>query len=601
MQGTLHDSVRPEPFAGGCTRLGSILPKQKANGLNQVRKIKCDGNPAGCSPCQQAQHICKTTDRNNGRTTVRGHADRLEWENRDLQNRLAHLERRLRAHGIPIEDAPPQQLWDTAAAGANQGHPYGAQYPEDEDGAASASVPNPSLSILKGTTLELFGMQIDVAKFTRAHDDPESPTGRETFLKYTFGKAHVDTVPALPPTLEEAQDMAVMYLKSLNPFTPILHKPDLFPALTRLYEGRRVTAAEEVIIHMFFGEMKYQFALRNQQRQLMDQAYAHYKYSLGFYHELLLSRKIPDLQALLLIAVKQRNFPKPGAAWECAQLVLSLAIELDLHRSANSLPEEERESLTYHQKEMRKRIFWIAYTLSISLSWKLGLPIRLKTEDTDIEFPDPEPDDLLDEPDSCSFQVGIAAIRILEITSRMINSLFTPRRSHRRYANEMPKFENEILEWRKSLRPDLRDPSLASREGKVQALFIHFWQIEALFFLRHPVIHSSSDPKLNAENSRIILDLASDMLGVVMEMRMLNCIDVPWINCTVYLAAVFTTLFIHEQNSEEISSAELRKLEADMGRWLIVLQAIGKILGKTLSRFCLFSLLTTTRHRRQLG
>lgn len=423
-------------------------------------------------------------------------------------------------------------------------------------------------------------MQIDVAKFTRAHDDPESPTAYETFLKYAFRKATVDSVPSLPSTLAEAHGMTIMYLKSLNTFTPILHKPDLFPVLAKLYEGRPLLAAEEVIIHMFFGEMKYQYAQRNQQRQMMDAAFAHYKYSLGFYHELLLSRKLPDLQALLLIALKQRNFPKPGAAWQCAQLALSLAIELNLHRSANSLPEEEQRGLTYHQNEMRKRLFWIAYTLSISLSMKLGLPIRLRTDDTDIEFPDPEPDELLDEPNSCSFHVGIAAIRILEITSRMISSLFGPRRNQRRYAIEVVKFENEILEWRKSLRPELRDLAFASNEGKVQALFIQFWQIETLFFLRHPVIHSSSDPKLNEENSRKILALAAELLAVTTEMKTLNCIDPPWINITVFLAAIFTTLFIHEQRHEEISPDELLKLEADMNLWMVILQDIGQLLGR---------------------
>jgi len=573
---------------------------------NQVRKIKCDGNPDGCAPCQQAQLICKTTDRNNGRTTVRGHSDRLEWEVRYLQDKVTELEQRLRDHGLLVEgstaqgqssfasvtDAPPRSSrssWDTQAVQTTRkGLRYGDAQIEDD--SESSSAPHQNLSILKGTTLSLFGMQIDVAKFTREHEDPESPTGYETFLKYAFGKAKVDSVPALPPTLEEAQNLAIIYLKSLNTFTPILHKPDFFHILAKRYSAKRydtqtISAAEEVMIHMSFGEMKYQFALRNGQKQMMEDAFAHYKYCLGFYHELLLRRRLPDLQALLLIAVKQRNFPKPGAAWQCSQLALSLAVELNLHRSANSLPEEERNRLTYHDKEMRKRIFWIAYTLSIALSMKLGLPIRLRHDDLDIEFPDPEPDDLLDEPGSCSFHVGIAAIQNLEITGRMISALFGPRRSQRVYAELVTNFESEILEWRQSLRPELRDFSLASKEGKVQALFIEFWQIETLFFLRHPVIHSSSDHKLNAENSHNILTLASNLLAVVSEMQKLNATDVPWINITVFLAAIFTTLFIYEQRNEEISAQELQKLESEMSRWLVNLQEIGRILGENISIF----------------
>ena len=596
MQGTRPDFLY---VACSSTKSGVNRPNadQKAHTtVNQVRKIKCDGNPDGCAPCQQAQLICKTTDRNNGRTTVRGHSDRLEWEVRFLQDKVAELERRLRDNGLPVDDAAQQgqssfayasdgpsrssrSSWDQMAAqSAGKSQQY-ADTPAEGD-ADCLSAPHQSLSILKGTTLSLFGMQIDVAKFTREHDDPESPTGYETFLKYTFGKARVDSIPLLPPNLEDAQGFAIMYLRSLNIFTPILHKPDFFHVLARRYDGQALSPAEEVMIHMSFGEMKYQIALRNGQRQMMETAFAHYKYCLGFFHDLLLSRQLPDLQALLLIAVKQRNFPKPGAAWQCSQLALSLAVELNLHRSANSLPEEERSRLTYHDKEMRKRIFWIAYTLSIALSMKLGLPIRLRLDDLDIEFPEPEPDELLDEPGSCSFHVGIAAIQNLEITGRMISALFGPRRSQRVYAEQVTNFENEIVEWRRSLRPELRDFRRASKEGKVQALFIEFWQIETLFFLRHPVIHSSSDPKLNAENSRIILNLASDLLTVVSEMQKLHATDVPWINITVFLAAIFTTLFIYEQRTEEISVQELQKLESDMSLWLVNLQEIGLILGK---------------------
>jgi hypothetical protein len=472
-------------------------------------------------------------------------------------------------------------MWDTLERNTAQA-PQVNGLPSSHRTASPAPppVPEADLSILKGTTLSLFGMQIDVANFTRSVDDPDCPTGLDTYLKYALGKAHVDPVPALPKTLGEAQQTALAYLRALNPFTPILHKPDFFPILTKMYEGRRVTPAQEVMVHMMFAEIKYQYGQRNpQQGRFLNESYAHYKFSLNFYHDLLLNRTIEDLQAMLLIAVKQRNFPKPGAAWGSAQLCMSLAIQLNLHRSANSLPEEERIHLTYHQKEMRKRVFWIAYTLSIQLSMKLALPVRLRAEDIDIEFPDPEPDDLLDEPGSCSFHAGIAAIKVLEITGRMLCALFTPKRCPAHYAMEMPKYDREIREWRRSLRSDLRDPPFRSNENEVQALFMHFWELEMLFFLRHPVIHSSPDPRLNADNTRVMLEVTSDMLGVVTRMGELNCIDVPWINITVFLAAVFTTLFIHEQKQEEISVQELHKLESDMSQWLTILRGIGQILG----------------------
>lgn len=423
-------------------------------------------------------------------------------------------------------------------------------------------------------------MHIDVAVFTKEHDDPASPTSYETFIKYALGKATADPAPPLPVTLDEAKNYAMLYLRTLNPYTPILHKSDFFTLLERRYERHSISAGEEVTIQMLFGEMKYQIGVRNRNPQLKEEAFAHYKYSLGFYNELLLSRKTADIQALLLIAVKQRNFPKPGAAWQCATLALNVVVELGWHRSANSLPDRERKNLSNHQKEMRKRLFWIAYTLCIALGTKLGLPLPLRAEEIDIEFPEPVPDNLPDEPEECSFLVGIAAIQLQEITSRMFSAFFVAKRDLRQYVVEMTKYHDEIRKWRASLTPELADHSKASNERKVQSIFIEFWQNETLFYLRHPVLHSSTDTRLNAENSKIILDITSNMLACLIQQRALNVLDGPWVNTVVCLAAIFTTLFIQDQRHEELSATGLQKLEADMVQWLEVMRDIGHMLGK---------------------
>ena len=539
---------------------------------------------------------------------IRGHTDRLEWENRRLREQLQDRDRRLREFGVQVPDGPfptahphpylaaggggggggeggeggghastssAHQLWGNLSTSAAKGQRYGAS---NFEGAVDSAVP--SLIILKGTTLSLFGMHIDVAIYTKEHDDPESPTSYETFIKYALGKATVDSVPSLPATLEEAKRYAMFYLRSMNPYTPILHKPDFFALLEKRYEGHGLSTGEEVTIQMLFAEIKYQIGVRNKNPQMKEEAFKHYKYSLGFYNELLLGRKTADVQALLLIALKQRTFPKPGAAWQCAKLALNLVVELGWHRSANSLPEREQKKLSPHQKEMRKRLFWIAYTLCVALGTKLGLPMPLRTEDIDIEFPAHLPDNLPGEPEECSFLVGIAAIRLQEITSRMFSDFFVAKRDPRRYAAEVTRYHDEILKWRASLAPDLADPSKARNERKVQSLFIEFWQDETLFFLRHPVIHSSSDARLNTENSKIILNVASDMLACLTQQRALNVLDVPWVSTVVCLAAIFTTLFIQEQRHEELSTSEFRKLETDMARWLEIMKDIGQMLGK---------------------
>ena len=152
-------------------------------------------------------------------------------------------QQQLRELGVPVDDqnqagSNNQASYDSTPRSHPQpwtGSSTSAQYPPLESPTTyHAPAVDPAcrsaeagLSILNGTTLSLFGMQIDVAKFSNAHDDPHAPTAYETFVRYAFGQATVPE-PPLPPTLEEAKKFAWWYFRSLNPYYPILDKADFF-------------------------------------------------------------------------------------------------------------------------------------------------------------------------------------------------------------------------------------------------------------------------------------------------------------------------------------------------------------------------------------
>ena len=60
--------------------------------VHQVRKIRCDARPGGCSPCIQNNTECKTTDRITGRATSRGHTENLEHENTTMKMYIVELQ-----------------------------------------------------------------------------------------------------------------------------------------------------------------------------------------------------------------------------------------------------------------------------------------------------------------------------------------------------------------------------------------------------------------------------------------------------------------------------------------------------------------------------
>lgn len=74
--------------------------------------------------------------------------------------------------------------------------------------------------------------------------------------------------------------------------------------------------AEIVMIHMLSAIMYFQYAVRNRQTTgeqsgLNVLSNQHYHYALSFFPQLMASHTLADLQALTMIALHDRSFPKP--------------------------------------------------------------------------------------------------------------------------------------------------------------------------------------------------------------------------------------------------------------------------------------------------
>lgn len=566
-----------------------------------------------------AHILCKTTDRNSNQTYARGYTEKLQS---DLRNALEDLDRykqlcqQLQMNQVASSGSPAantqilgdyhrsrpsvSQAWDSnvpsLSASASDDAEIDAAHTAPSIGMSAYSPPD-SISMLNGTTLSLSGLKIDVAEFEAAGDEALlDATSPETFHEFASNKVAI-AAPAFPMQLGDAQFYAGHYFRGLNPYLPFLHKPDFFALLSKVYskEQKRMTpltAAEEVMVHMVLSEVKYQHGQRNGVDEYMTQSIVHYKYCLTRMHELLANREIPDIQALLLITFKIRGFPKPGAAWQCCQNVLAMAIEMNLHRSAESLPEEQRRTLSDHDKEMRKRIFWVIYSLSAELSGKLGKPPMIRHRDFDIEFPRPLPDQLPEEMDqappagvrpeiySCSFRVGVEIMKQMSLKGQMYAELLNIKRGKKVYAAEVIRLESELQKWKDNLPQELRYPATGSAEWQIFAIYNYFFELEFRFLLRHPVLHSRTNPEMFALNAEKSWQVYEEMRKVVQQLLKTKAFDTVWMNVTTLLAAIFTILFLQEKRKHEITADEVTKLKTDMVEWKQILRDVGQLLGK---------------------
>ncbi|GAB7363256.1 hypothetical protein MBLNU230_g3538t1 [Neophaeotheca triangularis] len=622
---TSEECRRGSKKGSSTTRTGQACDRCK------VRKIRCDARPGGCSPCLQNNTECKTTDRITGRATSRGHTENLENENASLRMYMVELQQQLREHEIeprpmpgvppgylPATSAPQQQYepqarsstadWEgSVVLGEQQGQTQNG--PEGRQGSQTSLLPdfksgcvgdnylgvsseNNWLSPIKGTSLALFGMEIDLAKFTPAENDlGQSAMSYETFLNNSFGKSRQQMhVPRLP-TYEQCKTYAEWYFRSIQAFVPILHKPDFMTLLDRIHhQGYQTNAAETVQVQLVLAIIGYQYSVRNANTQARDESMSRFHYACSFVAELMKGHSLQDVQALTLIAHMMRGFPRPGAAWMFTNMVLGLAMEIGLHRSAKAWKSESPAAAPTepHTIEMRKRVWWSLLLFHVTLSGRLGRPMPLRLEDFDIEYPEPLSDNLPSDRDlspwrKCSFRAAILGFKLVALLIQVFSTIYSVKPSSftglGTYEASVKRLEKEVDAFQAEIPPELSGGPQTTHESKVMSLYINMTVQEIRLLLHHPALCRTTSPNVTADNLSVCLDASSKMLASAVTVRQFKSLDTTWYMATTFLAAIFTTLFAYTERQDTVTSSELSKLKTDMDSWLEIIGEVGVLLG----------------------
>ncbi|KAK5716933.1 hypothetical protein LTR17_016226 [Elasticomyces elasticus] len=599
--GPLPSSSATKSRKTSSTRTGQACDRCK------LRKIRCDARPGGCSPCLQNNSECKTTDRITGRTTSRGHTETLEYENHNLKLYVEELQSQLKQNALDIPAPPlPAQYMQPAPVYAGQWEApqqnNGYQHAERQS-SVSALLPefragsigdnylgvaseNIWLSPKEGTSLALFGTKIDIADFMPpANSRDATAMSYNTFFSTAFAKTQSTHAPDLPP-YEQCKTYAEWFFRSIQTFTPILHKPSFLHMLTRIFhEGHQPTPAETVMLHMMLAIMYFQYSARNESEETRQLSFEHYHYALTFVPQLMMNHKLEDLQALALICLQLRNQPRPGASWHFTNTVLGLAIESGLHRSAKAWPSAS-STLDPHTIEMRKRVFWTIMLFHINCSGNFGRPQPLRFEDLDIELPDPVHDCLpeeggLSEWKKCSFRAGLEGFKLLKILSRIYSTIYAvnPSSSGEPYERSVRQLEKDLEEFERQIPAQLAGGVETVQEDRICALFLQLSISECQLLLHHPSLCRSNSPAVYSQNLDLCLEAGNKMMGAAHKLMLLKSLDTTLYYTTDFLAAICTTLFAYTERKAQLSSEDSRRLRADMDTWLDVLGPVGQMLG----------------------
>lgn len=234
--------------------------------------MRCDDMPDGCAPCMQNQSPCQTTDRNTGEAIVRGHVKRLQRRIQELEDRLISMgadikpsDRYVDPSTAPLLQWSDDQgngnhrIWENHGQDTMPAHNGLRQYAINEHESLSDLAPDSSVtrlpqfrgglagnnylgvssgnsfvSSIRGTSLNVLGVEIDLADYMSSDLDEPDPS---SFLKnpiynksyYAFihtafsGKLNIEK-PELPPR-DEGLTYAQWYFRVINPYLPLLHNP----------------------------------------------------------------------------------------------------------------------------------------------------------------------------------------------------------------------------------------------------------------------------------------------------------------------------------------------------------------------------------------
>ena len=240
--------------------------------------MRCDDKPDGCTPCMQNNSECKTTDRITGKATVRGYVQSLEAQleelrsrNRALESHLVSLGENVSSYAVPDgpataplaqwhddQRANHMQSWDDShqdlntsynssntrgnhivdgtCSDAAKDHPQ--RLPEFRSGLTGnnylgVSSGSSLLSSIRGTSMNVLGMEIDLADYLSADVDEPDPVGGaqpvynksyRAFVQTAFGTSPKLSKVELPPR-SEGMNYAHVFFRVTNPYVPIMHKP----------------------------------------------------------------------------------------------------------------------------------------------------------------------------------------------------------------------------------------------------------------------------------------------------------------------------------------------------------------------------------------
>ena len=525
---------------------------------------KCDGKLPECSTCKRTGVPCIVVDRVTQRQQPRGHVEDLETDNAQLKERIRQLELEASSRDVKLEILeraaslqPNGQSQQTPVKNAETG-PLTRQSIDATtkdsgvDGIDSAS-PGRGQATDSGSTRLLFGNVIHAvllkADYKQVHGPSDSNYRLRVGGRVQSGPSQTnisDDRNFSLPSPELANQLQNAYFTHRWPALPLLHRPSF---LEQHYSSVMNHQTESSDVSLFLTLMVFALGSIDLKRQDSSFISPHLDYftfaTQNYLMGTIASESIETVQGLLLMSVFAVNEHQSVNSWHCIGQAVRMAIDLGLHQSSSST---SSHLLT---TEMRRRVFWSAYTLDRNISISLGRPYAVRDADVNVPLPQPYTDKELSTPMSglatlpvrspnpLDMSTFIHIVKLRQIQSRIQDNF---------YPSDTSKVTNESLAYNRQLLREELDSWIAEApcySTTTEATFQtpNWFQIaysHGLLLLYRP---SPAAPIVDLEGLQICADSAISMISSYSSLYAKKKVTYTWIALHSLFMASITMLY----------------------------------------------------------
>lgn len=266
------------------------------------------------------------------------------------------------------------------------------------------------------------------------------------------------------------------------------------------------------------------------------------------------------IQIVLLISIYSSYGQGPigSSQWQLAGLAMRMAIEIGLHhepRQAPSPSAADQEAI----QDQRRRVFWTAYIIDISLAYNLGRPPSIGEEHITVRLPRVTRESAL----------GIHHVRHRQIQSRIVSHVYAGGRvtGTADAAQTITRLQGELDAWRADLAQVLQFAS-DETEASSSSYPPQYWH--RLYYGTSFVLHRASPlcPQPSAASLEQCVRAAGAYLDCMLEVVRHSHVPLSWMLVQGVLFAGLSMLITARTRFQTLSQhAAVRLLLVDLPMW----------------------------------